>query len=317
MPHGSRNGGVAVAPWHFADSHNHVSGMGARFALDSAMLAAPRLTIVTMALAVLAGPAAARAQDASPWDKQPHAQARLIAGSVMKSADATYLHAGVEIRLDAGWKTYWREPGDSGVPPTFDFSGSENVKSIAVEWPAPERFPDGAGGNSIGYVGRVVLPLRIVQKDSAKHSSVHLKLNYAVCGNLCVPAEATLELALSSDGAEETALEKEELRVPRRIAPGAGKGLAVISAHRGPGGEHDRVVVEVAAPKDAPLDLFVEGPTPDWSLPLPEPSGTDGEHRRFTFDLDGLPPGASAKDVTLIFTAVSGDDAIEVPIHLD
>ena len=155
------------------------------------------------------------------------------------------------------------------------------------------------------------------QKDAAKHSSLHLKLDYAVCGNLCVPAEATLELTLSGDGAEETALEKEELRVPRRVAPGPGKGFGVISAHREPGGEHERVVVEVAAPKDAPLDLFVEGPTPDWSLPLPEPSGTDGELRRFTFDLDGLPPGASAKDVTLTFTAVSGDDAIEVPIHLD
>jgi DsbC/DsbD-like thiol-disulfide interchange protein len=281
------------------------------------MLAAPRLTIVTMALAALAGTTLARAQDVSPWDKQPHAQARLIAGSAMKSAEATYLRAGVEIRLDPGWKTYWRDPGDSGVPPTFDFSGSENVKSVTVLWPAPERFPDGAGGHSIGYVGRLVLPLHVVQQDPAKHSSLHVKLGYAVCANLCVPAEATLALALSGDGAEEAALEKEELRVPRRVAPGAGKGLGVISAHREPAGEHERVTVEVAAPKDAPLDLFVEGPTPDWSLPLPEPSGTEGERRRFTFDLDGLPPGASAKDVTLTFTAVSGDAAIEVPIHLD
>jgi DsbC/DsbD-like thiol-disulfide interchange protein len=279
------------------------------------MLDAPRLTIVTVALAALAGPASA--QDASPWDKQPHAQARLIAGTMMKSADSTYLRAGVEIRLDPGWKTYWRDPGDSGVPPTFDFSGSENVKSVTVLWPAPERFPDGAGGHSIGYVGRLVLPLRVLPQDPAKHSALHVKLSYAVCANLCVPAEATLALALSGDGAEEAALEKEELRVPRRVAPGAGKDLAVISAHREPSGEHERVIVEVAAPKDAPLDLFVEGPTPDWSLPLPEPSGADGERRRFTFDLDGLPPGASAKDVTLTFTAVSGDAAIEVPIHLD
>src|ERR1700683_1885413 len=111
------------------------------------MLAAPRLTIVTMTLAALAGPAAARAQDASPWDKQPHAQARLIAGSVMKSADATYLHAGVEIRLDAGWKTYWREPGDSGVPPTFDFSGSEDADFVKILWPEPGLFPHAAGGS--------------------------------------------------------------------------------------------------------------------------------------------------------------------------
>src|ERR1700730_2099232 len=234
MPYCRRNGGVAAAPWRFPDSHNHVSGMGARFALHSGMLAAAQLTFVTMALAALAGPTAARAQDASPWDKQPHAQARLIAGSVMKSADATYLHAGVEIRLDAGWKTYWREPGDSGVPPTFDFSGSENVKSIAVEWPAPERFPDGAGGNSIGYVGRVVLPLRIAPKDAAKQSTLHVKLGYAICANLCVPAEATLELALSGNGAEEAAIEKADMRVPRRVTLGAGQDLAIRSVHREP-----------------------------------------------------------------------------------
>ena len=64
------------------------------------------------------------------------------------------------------------------------------------------------------------------------------------------------------------------------------------SVHREPGGGHDRVVVEVAAPAGAPVDLFVEGPTPDWSLPLPELSGPTATARRFTFDLDGLPPGA-------------------------
>jgi DsbC/DsbD-like thiol-disulfide interchange protein len=160
--------------------------------------------------------------------------------------------------------------------------------------------------------------LRVFLKDAAaKPTSVRLKLGYAVCGNLCVPAEANLELALSGNGAEEAALEKEELRVPRRVAPGAGKGLAVISAHREPGDGHDHVVVEIAAPKDATVDLFDEGPTHDWSLPLPEPAGTDGELRRFTFDLDGLPAGADAKGVTLTFTLVSGDDAIEVPIRLD
>src|SRR5260370_6864783 len=113
MPYCRRNGRAAAAPRQFADSHNHVSGMDTRFALDSGMLAAPRLTIVTMTLAVLAGPAAARAQDASPWDKQPHAQARLIAGSVQKSADPAYLPAGVEIRLDVGCKPHLPDPANS------------------------------------------------------------------------------------------------------------------------------------------------------------------------------------------------------------
>jgi DsbC/DsbD-like thiol-disulfide interchange protein len=273
----------------------------------------PRICV----LSCLVGTSFAHAQDASAWDKEAHAEARLLAGSMIKTADAAFLRAGIEIRLDPGWKTYWREPGDSGVPPTLDFSGSENVKSVTVLWPAPERFPDGADGNSIGYVGRVILPLRVIPQDTAKQSSVHLKLAYAICGNLCVPAEANLELALSGKGAEEMAIEKEELRVPRRGALGAGKDLFIRSVHREPGGEHERVTVEVAASKDATVDLFVEGPTPDWALALPEPSGTTGDLRRFTFDLDGLPPGAHAEGAILTFTAVTGDDAIEVPVHLD
>jgi DsbC/DsbD-like thiol-disulfide interchange protein len=275
-----------------------------------------RLTIAAATLCVV-GASTARAQDASAWDKEPHAEARLIAGSMIRTPDASFLRAGVEIKLDPGWKTYWRQPGDSGVPPTFDFSSSLNVNSVKVLWPAPERFPDGAGGNSIGYVGRIVLPLRISPKDATKPSTVHLKLDYAICGNLCVPAEAILELALNGDGAEETTIEKADLRVPRAVALGAGQDLSIRSVHRQHGGEHDRVVVEVAAPKDAEIGLFVEGPTPDWSLPLPEQSGVDGDLHHFTFDLDGMPTGAQAQGATLTFTAVTNGDAIEVPVHLD
>jgi DsbC/DsbD-like thiol-disulfide interchange protein len=262
---------------------------------------------------------AARAQDASAsaWDRQSHAEARLIAGSTIKSADLAWVRAGVEIRLDPGWKTYWRDPGDSGVPPTFDFSGSRDVKSVTVQWPAPERFADGAGGNSIGYIGDLVLPLQVMPKDAVNEPLLHLKLSYAICGNLCVPAEANLQLALSGNGSREKALEKDELRVPRRVALGEGGDLAIRSVHRDLDGTHERVTVEIAAPKNAPVDLFVEGPTPDWALPQPQQSGPVGATRRFTFDLDGLPPGARAKGATLTFTAVSGDDAIEVPVHLD
>jgi DsbC/DsbD-like thiol-disulfide interchange protein len=266
------------------------------------------------------------AQDASEWDAQNHTAARLIAGSEVSGSDAKVLRAGVEIKLDPGWKTYWRDPGDSGVPPKLDFSGSDNVKSVTVLWPAPERFSDGAGGNSIGYLDHVILPLRITPQNAAKQSSLQLKLGYDICGNMCVPVESELALALDGDGAEEAVIEKAEVRVPRRVALGEGsdakgsdgKGLAILSVHRVPGDGHDRVVVEVAAPMDTPVDLFVEGPTPDWSLPLPEPKGGgNGPTRQFTFELDGLPSDAHAQGATLTFTAVSNDDAIEVPARLD
>jgi DsbC/DsbD-like thiol-disulfide interchange protein len=276
-----------------------------------------QLTITAVTLIGLAGAQPAQAQDASDWDAQAHTAARLIAGSMIKTSDAPFLRAGVEIKLDPGWKTYWRDPGDSGVPPTLDFSGSDNVKSVTVLWPAPELFPDGAGGNSIGYVDRVILPLHIAPENAAKPSSLQLKLGYAVCGTLCVPIETNMKLPLAGDGAEEAALEKAEIRVPRRVALGPGPGLAILAVHREAGGARDRVVVDLAAPNGAAIDLFVEGPTPDWSLPVPQPTGGNGATRRFTFDLDGLPADAHAEGAALTFTAVSGDDAIEVLAHLD
>ena len=87
--------------------------------------------------------------------------------------------------------------------------------------------------------------------------------------------------------------------------------------HREPGGAHDRILVEVAAPDGLPVDLFVEGPTPDWALPIPELTGSESGIRTFAFDLDGLPPGAQSDNAALTFTAVSPDDAIEVVTHID
>jgi DsbC/DsbD-like thiol-disulfide interchange protein len=261
----------------------------------------------------------ARAQDASAWDSEQHSATRLIAGVAMQSADAKWLRAGVEIRLDPGWKTYWRYPGDAGVPPTFDFGGSENVKAVTTLWPAPELFDDGAAGQSIGYSGDVVLPLHVLPRDAGKPTSLRVKLGYAVCGNLCVPAQADLDLKLSGQGGdEEGALAKAEARVPRRVPLGASGDLAVRSVHRETGGVHARVAVEIAAPAGVPVALYVEGPTADWALPLPQLEGppTSGT-RRFTFELDGLPPGAQAAGAKLTFTAVSPTDAIEVEAHLD
>jgi DsbC/DsbD-like thiol-disulfide interchange protein len=286
------------------------------------MMTAVRFTIPAMVLVGIACVSSvASAQDASGWDSQPHTAARLIAGALSKSTAAPILRAGVELKLDPGWHTYWRDPGDTGVPPTFDFSGSDNVRSATVLWPAPERFSDGAGGTSIGYVDHVILPLQVAPIDAAKQPRLHLKLGYAICGNLCVPAEANLQLALNGDGAEDAAIEQAEVRVPRRVPlgpnAGPGGGLAVLAVHRIAGAAHDHVVIDVAAPAGAPVTLFVEGPTPDWALPQPEPTGGDGETRQFTFDLDGLPADAHAIGATLTFTAVSKDDAIEVPAHLD
>jgi DsbC/DsbD-like thiol-disulfide interchange protein len=277
-----------------------------------------RFTIVAFLLLPLAG--IAQAQDATLWQRDGHSATRLIAGATVRTPRNSFVRAGVEIRLEPGWKTYWRYPGDSGVPPTFSFDGSENVKSVTVQWPAPERLADGAGGHSIGYAGDVILPLEVTPAKAGQPLLLRVAVDYAVCGTLCVPAKAALALTLTGAGADAAILEKAAQRVPKRVAlgPRGGHALAVLSVRRGAGGDRKKVAVEIAAPAGAPVQLFAEGPSPEWALPLPEPASPDtGATRRFTFDLDGLPPGAHAKGATLTLTAVSGDNAIEVPAHLD
>ena len=217
----------------------------------------------------------------------------------MKSAEATYLRAGVEIRLDAGWKTYWRDPGDSGVPPTFDFSGSDNVKSVTVQWPAPERFPDGAGGNSIGYVGRVILPLRMVAKgrDKTFVAAFEAQLRHlresVRAGRSDARAYAVRRRRRRDGAGKGGAARATPRRARRRQRPRGDVGPSRAGRRARPRHRRGR------SAQGAPLDLFVEGPTPDWSLPLPEPKRRPTASAALHLHLDGLPPGASAKDVTL------------------
>src|SRR3954467_12942944 len=148
------------------------------------------------ATAIFASPfaGAVHAQDASPWQSDVHSAVRLLAGS----RSGAVLLGGIAFQLQPGWKTYWRTPGDSGVPPRFDFSKSDNVEAVTVLWPAPLKFDDGAGGHSLGYKQQVVLPLRIVAKSTDKPVTLRAEIHYAVCEKLCIPVDANAELGFAS-----------------------------------------------------------------------------------------------------------------------
>jgi DsbC/DsbD-like thiol-disulfide interchange protein len=274
------------------------------------------LSLGAMSIIVGANHAAA-GEPASRWDGDARSAVRLIAGSSPADKNAPF-RAGVEIRLKAGWHTYWRYPGDAGVPPRIDFAGSQNVKSVAVLWPAPQRIPE-EGLVAIGYVSDVILPLAVVPQDRAKRVTLRLKLDYAVCEKLCVPAEGNAELVLSDDASpQDSALAAAQARVPKKLALGQGSPLSVKSVRRDEGQGRPRVIVDVAAPAGARVALFAEGPTPDWALPVPVAvDGAPAGLQRFAFELDGAPPGAKYEGAAIMLTAVAGDLAIEVATHLD
>jgi hypothetical protein len=131
-----------------------------------------------------------------------------------------------------------------------------------------------------------------------------------------VNADGTAELTLRGEPSSlDGALAAAEATVPKAAKVGDDAPLAIRAVRRETG-NRPRVIVDIAAP--GPAELFAEGPTADWALPVPESiDGAGSGLRRFAFALDGLPPGATARGAVLKLTLVSGGRAIEVAAPLD
>ena len=114
--------------------------------------------------------------------------ARLLPGFVTEQGTRM---AGLEMVFAPGWKTYWRAPGDAGIPPVFDWDGSKNVKALHLHWPRPTVFHLN-GMQSLGYHDAVVLPVEVEAMDPAQPVALHLRVDLGVCKDICMPA--TLEL---------------------------------------------------------------------------------------------------------------------------
>lgn len=251
----------------------------------------------------------AMAGPVSPWSADGNAAIRLMAGR--PQAGSGTLLAGLEIRLDPGWKTYWKVPGDSGVPPRFDWSGSDNVASVEPLFPAPKRLADGAGW-AIGYDSSLVVPLRVTPKDAARPVTLELTLDYAVCEKLCVPARGTASLTHAPDSDIDrfaaADIERFLKRTPRRASLGDG-GKPSVTAERLADGAFR---VAVAATDARTVDLFASSDSV-WAPPLPELEGRDAEGRHlFRVSARKAPAGTS---VTLV--AVADDSVVEIILPLD
>ncbi|MEP9376699.1 protein-disulfide reductase DsbD domain-containing protein [Aquabacter sp. CN5-332] len=260
---------------------------------------------------LIAAPLAAQAGE-TPWVRTQGADVRLVSGGIAGGK----LEAGVEIRLTTGWKTYWRYPGDSGIPPRFDWSGSRNVRGTSVAFPAPRRFSDGASGHSIGYKsGSVILPVTVELDTPGKATLLELSLDFAVCEALCVPAHAQLSLEIPpGDGTPNAALAAARASVPVPAPLGAAApGIASVKVDAG---ATPPVVEVIANTTAANADLFAEGPDEAWALPLPSRQPAGEGKTRFTFALDGLPSGATWKGAVLRLTLVDGGRAVETPVPL-
>jgi DsbC/DsbD-like thiol-disulfide interchange protein len=133
---------------------------------------------------------------ATPWAGNNPSHSRIILQDENYTA-AEANRVGVQIELSEGWWTYWRAPGSSGIPPQFDWSGSENlVETPELSWPVPLRAV--AFGESLNlYRHQVVFPVSFRAANQKKPVKLKLRLSYGVCRNVCVPVVAEHEIKIA------------------------------------------------------------------------------------------------------------------------
>ncbi|WP_299362463.1 protein-disulfide reductase DsbD domain-containing protein [uncultured Paracoccus sp.] len=149
-----------------------------------------RTSAVSLAAALAAIFAAPLVHAAEPGGKLPYGLRSAELLPLQSGPDRTTVTA-VRLVLEPGWKTYWRSPGDTGVPASFDWSASTNLAEAQPLWPRPEVI-DSAGERTLGYHDELVLPIRIAAADADRPVGLKLSMDFGLCEEICVPARVDL-----------------------------------------------------------------------------------------------------------------------------
>ncbi len=258
----------------------------------------------------LGGEAKAASELTTPWVKGHSYQVRLIAGAAAREIGASpHTYAAVEVRMPKGWKTYWRSPGDAGgMPPRFDWTGSSNLTSAEALFPAPERHKD-AVGDAIGYSGSVLFPIEVQPEDKAKPVELKLGMEFGVCREICIPAEAALSLTIPPAAAPVSSeIDRALAVVPRHQADRLASDPKLDEIVLRTDGGKPRLVIEATFPNSGVTgDLFVEAPDAIY-LPVPQKVGQGPDGARFEVDLSEYPevPNLKGKPLTVTMVSSSG-----------
>lgn len=202
-----------------------------------------------LALAALAVPAFADPPSAAPEGAAGGAPTvALIDG--WRQADGSRV-AGIVITLPPGAHTYWRVPGEAGIPPSFDWSSSENLQAVRYEWPRPEII-DSYGMRSFGYVGSLVLPVLLTPKDPAAPIGLALALSFGVCDDICRQEDRRVMSRLGPDA--EAGRARIEAALAERAQSASEAGVSRVTCAVAPGGDGYELTATVTFDRPPPAD---------------------------------------------------------------
>ena len=161
--------------------------------------------------------------------------------------------AALHLTLAPDWKTYWRAPGEAGIPPRLDWTGSQNLRAVVLHWPSPTVITLN-GIQSIGYHDQLVLPLEITAIDPSQPVELRLQMQLGICKDICIPAALTLQADLSGAGQTSPLI---AAALASRPLSGAEAGLAGIACDVRPIDDGLHIAAQITLPRQGNPETVV------------------------------------------------------------
>jgi DsbC/DsbD-like thiol-disulfide interchange protein len=213
------------------------------------------------------------------------------------------------LTLLEGWKTYWRAPGDAGIPPHFDWAGSQNVKSVRFHWPRPEVFHVG-GMQSIGYSQELVLPVEVVPLDPRLPVSLRATVDLGVCSDICVPASFKVAADLPRPGVADATITR---ALRQRPSTAKEAGVTAVSCEVSPQKNGLRVTAILTLPSTGGPEVVVLEPGVPGVWVSPADVTRNGGQLRAVVDMVGPTGGGfGLQRGAIVVTVLGKHRAVEI-----
>ncbi len=266
------------------------------------------LMLIPVFVAVYLGVGAFSAIGAtSNWFKMPGGEMRLLTAA--RADNVGTIDAALEIRLKKGWKTYWRSPGQSGIPPQFSFAKSINVKRVEVRYPTPTYIKD-RDTEIVGYKDHVIFPIAVITSNPAQPVELNLNALIGVCAEICVPVKANLNVTEQGTGSPTFEVSRLLREATGSVPFEPTESFRIVSATWQAEKPTELLVKGVVPVGTENVHLHVEGPE-DWFLLPARLQVKNGTESHFVLDISDIPRDAVPADASLKFTLVSDGQGVE------
>ncbi|MDE1901596.1 MAG: thioredoxin family protein [Alphaproteobacteria bacterium] len=270
---------------------------------------------ILLALLALLLPAPSYALS-SDWVRGADVSVRLVSG-VDGVGNGDTVPLGLEIDLADGWHTYWRSPGEAGIPPQLDWSHSQtpdgNLKTATLLYPAPKRYT-AYGLETVGYRGHIVFPIDATLAKPGQALNADAAIDLLICSSICVPKHFDLHLTVPA-GAATPGAEADLLQQARAALPTDAEKAGILITGVNNDGKRLSFSITTRDALQTP-DIFVEDPDNiGFGAPVIKMNADNHDATLTVTPTDTLPDGTTLAGMPLTVTITNGDHAAEIKLH--